>query len=102
MKYCYLIITESREKTNYEMKPKAFEHPNKTLDINKNVPKIIKIFDTVALQFLRMLDLFRDMRSLVKHGISNSSMKALAICWPSSLKHGTAFRTANALENATM
>ena len=71
----------SREKTNYEMKPNAFEHPNKTLAINKNVPKIIKMFDTVALQFLRMLDLFRDTRgSLVKQGISSSSMKALTIC----------------------
>ena len=85
------------------MKPKAFEHPNKTLAINKNVPKIIKMFYADALQFLRMLDLFRDTRgSLVKQGISSSSMKALTICWPSSLKHGTAFRTANALENATM
>ena len=85
------------------MKPKAFEHPNKTLAINKNVPKIIKMFDTVDLQFLRMLDLFRDTRgSLVKQGISSSSIKALTICWPSSLKQGTAFKTANALENATM
>ena len=76
---CYHRVS-SREKTNYEMKPKAFEHPNKTLAINNNVPKIIKMFEADALQFLRMFDLFRDTRSLVKQGISSSSIKALTIC----------------------
>lgn len=78
-----------------------------TFNTSKTVPKIVKILANV---FRHWATLDRDPNDVVrewllslveKEGICKSMIKHFTICWPSSFKQGTAFSTANALENAT-
>ena len=86
----------------HELNPNAFKHPKITLRIRRTVPKIV---NRLATDFLHRLIFERFPNeceaSLARHGISKSTTNAFITCCPSSLKHGTAFKTANALENAT-
>ena len=92
---------------NDYLNPNDFEHPKITFNKSKTVPKIVR---ALAKVFRHWPNLVRcpideprlEILSLAfKKGICKSIMKHFTICWPSSLIHGTAFKTAKALEKAT-